>query len=330
MKKLLYSFLVVILSAGLLAGCGAASSQTGQDDRISIVCTTFPQYDWVREIVGNNADAFEIVYLLEDGVDIHSYQPTAMDIAKMTDCDLLIYLGGESEEWVDEIVAQNADIQVVNMMEVLEDSLKTEEMVEGMQHEHHDGEQCDIEEHHHDEVVYDEHVWLSLRNAKSLVQEIATAVKALDDEDASVYEANAAAYLMELENLDAAYMKVVEEADIDTLLFADRFPFRYLLDDYAINYYAAFVGCSAETEASFETVAFLAGKLDELALKHVLILEKSDTRLADSIIGNCKSGNQDILVLDSIQSVSKAELAEGVTYLGLMQDNLDILKTALN
>lgn len=325
MKKLWYSILTVILCMGVLAGCGTAGTQQAQDDRISIVCTTFPQYDWVKTIIGDNADAFEVTYLLEDGVDIHSYQPTAMDIAKMTDCDLLIYLGGESEEWVDEIVAQNVDIQVINMMTALDGALKTEKMVEGMQHEHHEEE-----EHHHDEVVYDEHVWLSLRNAVTLVKVITEAIMDLDAKNAFVYETNATAYLMELENLDAAYAKAVAEAGTDTLLFADRFPFRYLLDDYAINYYAAFVGCSAETEASFETVAFLAGKLDELSLQHVLILEKSDTRLADSIIQNSQGKNQDILVLDSIQSVSKAELAEGTTYLSIMQENLEVLKTALN
>lgn len=329
MKKYVYTILALILCVGLLTGCGAAQ---GQDDKISIVCTTFPQYDWVKEIIGEKSEVFEVTYLLEAGVDIHSYQPTAMDIAKITDCDLLIYLGGESEEWVEEIIAQNtnSDKKVISLLECLGDAVKMEVMVEGMQHEHHDAEHCDIEEHHHEEDVYDEHVWLSLRNAASVVRNITEAIVTLDGENATVYEANATAYLMELENLDAAYTKVVAEAGTDTLLFADRFPFLYLLDDYGINYYAAFVGCSAETEASFETVAFLAEKLDTLALKHVLILEKSDTRLADSIIKNAKSGNQDILVLNSIQSVSGTEIAQGVTYLGIMQENLAVLTAALN
>lgn len=331
MKRFLYTVFIMVFSMGIITGCGA---QNVKDDRISIVCTTFPQYDWVREIIGEHEDRFDITYLLESGVDIHSYQPTAMDIAKITDCDLLIYLGGESEEWVEEVITQNAnsDMQVIEMMECLGDAVKPEVMVEGMQHDHvhHDGEHCDIEEHHHDEDVYDEHVWLSLRNAGVLTKHITAAIMTLDAEYASEYEINANTYLMELENLDAAYEEAVAQAKTDTVLFADRFPFRYLLDDYAINYYAAFIGCSAETEASFETVAFLAEKLDELSLQHVLILEKSDTRLADSIIKNAKSGNQDVLVLNSIQSVSKTELSKGVTYLGLMQENLQILKTALN
>ncbi len=334
MKKIIYSILTVILCMGVLAGCGVTSAQQGADERIRIVCTTFPQYDWVREIIGEHTDRFEVTYLLEAGVDIHSYQPTAMDIARITDCDLLIYLGGESEEWVEEVISQNAnsDMQVISMLESLGDKVKLEAMVEGMQHdhEHHDGEHCDIEEHHHDEEGYDEHVWLSLRNAGVIVKYIAEAIMTLDVENASVYETNATAYLMELENLDAAYEEVIAQAKIKTVLFADRFPFRYLLDDYAINYYAAFIGCSAETEASFETVAFLAEKLDELSLQHVLILEKSDTRLADSIIKNAKSGNQDILVLNSIQSVSGAEIAEGATYLGMMQENMEVLTQALN
>ncbi|MBE5876307.1 MAG: zinc ABC transporter substrate-binding protein [Lachnospiraceae bacterium] len=331
MKRFLYTVFIMVFSMGIITGCGA---QNVKDDRISIVCTTFPQYDWVREIIGEHEDRFDITYLLESGVDIHSYQPTAMDIAKITDCDLLIYLGGESEEWVEEVITQNAnsDMQVIEMMECLGDAVKPEVMVEGMQHDHvhHDGEHCDIEEHHHDEDVYDEHVWLSLRNAGVLTEHITAAIMTLDAEYASEYEINANTYLMELENLDAAYEEAVAQAKTDTVLFADRFPFRYLLDDYAINYYAAFIGCSAETEASFETVAFLAEKLDELSLQHVLILEKSDTRLADSIIKNAESGNQDVLVLNSIQSVSKTELSKGVTYLGLMQENLQILKTALN
>ncbi len=331
MKKFIYTVFIMVLTMSILTGCGA---QTAKDDRISIVCTTFPQYDWVREIIGDKSDRFQVTYLLEAGVDIHSYQPTAMDIAKITDCDLLIYLGGESEEWVEEVITQkaNPDMQVIEMLECLGDAVKLEAVVEGMQHdhEHHDGEHCDIEEHHHDEAVYDEHVWLSLRNAQVLTKTIASVIMDLDMENASVYEENATVYLMELENLDAAYAKAVAEAKTDTVLFADRFPFRYLLDDYEIQYYAAFVGCSAETEASFETVAFLAEKLDALSLEHVLILEKSDTRLADSIINSAKSSKQDILVLNSIQSVSGTEIAEGATYLGMMQENLEVLAKALN
>lgn len=331
-KRFIYSVIAVVLMMGLLTGCGAFGAQRVQDDKVSIVCTTFPQYDWVKEIIGEKTDRFQVTYLLEAGVDIHSYQPTAMDIAKLTDCDLLIYLGGESEDWVEEIVAQNTDIEVLSLLDCLGDSIKTEVIVDGMQHEHehHDDEACEIEEHHHEEEEYDEHVWLSLRNACKVTEKIAEKIKVLDAENAEVYQANANAYLMELENLDAAYAKAVEEASTDTLLFADRFPFRYLVDDYAIQYYAAFVGCSAETEASFETVAFLAEKLDELSLKHVMILEKSDTRLADSIIKNAKSGGQDILVLNSIQSVSGAEIIEGVTYLSIMQENLEVIKMALN
>ena len=348
--------MVLTMCGGMFVGCGNSGNQvaagSNEDtttlDQLSIVCTTFPQYDWVQEILGDKADQYDLTLLLDDGVDLHSYQPTAEDIAKISGCDVFIYVGGESDGWVDDALkeATNKEMQVINMLEVLGDSVKEEELVEGMQghdheheHEHEEGEEThdheheegeEAHEHEHEEgPEYDEHVWLSLKNAQVLTEQIEKALAKVDSENASVYEANAKAYGEQLAKLDADYQAAIDGAGQKTVLFGDRFPFRYMVDDYGIEYYAAFVGCSAETEASFETITFLSGKVDELSLPAVLVIDNSDQKIAKAIIENTTSKNQAILEMDSMQSVTDKEVADGYSYLKAMEGNLETLKQAL-
>ena len=307
----------------------ADADSTAENDKISVVSTIFPEYDWVREIVGGEADRYELTMLLDNGVDLHSYQPTAQDIAKISDCDLFVYVGGESDGWVDDALknATNKDMQVINLLDVLGNSVKEEEVVEGMQAEEEDeGSESEEEEG----TEYDEHVWLSLKNAKVLCTAIADALKTLDPDHAESYETNENAYREKMEKLDTEYQQMVDQANRKTVLFGDRFPFRYLVDDYGLTYYAAFVGCSAESEASFETITFLANKMDELNLPCVLTIEGAKHKIAETIVENTKEKNQKICTMDSMQSTTSDDVQNGATYLKIMGDNLSVLQEALN
>ena len=327
MKKITALLLALFMLVGALAGCGK-QNDTNQTDKLSIVTTIFPEYDWVREILGEKADNAEITMLLDNGVDLHSYQPTADDIVKISDCDLFIYVGGESDEWVEDALrnAANGNMKVINLLEVLGDSVKTEEIVEGMQEEEHEHE--DAEEHEHEEEA-DEHVWLSLKNAKMLVRVISKALQELDPDNKDIYAANADAYVKKLSALDAEYQTAVDAASNKTILFGDRFPFRYLVDDYGLRYYAAFVGCSAETEAGFETISFLAKRVDELKLPCVLTIEGAQHKIAETIVRNTTAKNQRVLTMDSMQSTTAKDVKNGTTYLSVMEKNLSVLKEAL-
>ena len=310
-----------ILSAVLIlfSLCACGGTKTTESDKIKVVCTVFPIYDWTKVIASDKA---EIIWLTENGTDMHSFQPSAADMVKIAECDVLIYIGGESDKWIDEAAKQyeNRDRVLVNLTALLGDSLKEEEHTEGMQEEHEQGE---------DETEYDEHVWLSLKNALLFTEAIADTLAEKDPENAEIYKENALGYTEKLNSLDGEYKTAVSAANNKTLLIADRFPFRYLTDDYALSYYAAFPGCSAETEASFETVAFLSSKIDELGLKYVIKTETAATKIAETVIANTKEKNQEILVLDSMQSVGSKDAEKGVTYLSVMEKNLETLKKAL-
>ncbi|WP_411703333.1 metal ABC transporter substrate-binding protein [Faecalibacterium prausnitzii] len=279
----------------------------------------------MREILGDKADHAEVTMLLDNGVDLHSYQPTADDIIKISDCDLFIYVGGESDGWVEDALkeATNKEMQVINLLDVLGEQVKEEEVVEGMEAEEEESED-------ENEPEYDEHVWLSLKNAETLCNAITDALEEIDPANKDAYAANAASYLEKLAALDGEYQTVADNAARKTVLFGDRFPFRYLVDDYGLSYYAAFAGCSAETEASFETISFLAGKVDELRLPCVLTIEGAQHKIAETIVQNTAEKNQSILTLDSMQSTTSTDVANGTTYLSVMESNLDVLKQALN
>ncbi len=331
MKKLLSVLLLFVFAFGFLTGCGTAQAEeSSPTPELRVVTTIFPIYDWVMHVLGDQAGNADVTMLLDSGVDLHSYQPSADDIISISTCDLFIYVGGESDEWVEDALqeATNKNMVVINLMEILGDSVKEEEVVEGMEHDHdHDHEED--HDHGHEEVEYDEHIWLSLKNAAVLCRAISDALGQIDSAGAARYGANADAFIEELNTLDAQYQKAVDAAVHHTLLFGDRFPFRYLADDYMLDYYAAFVGCSAETEASFETIIFLAGKLDELGLPAVLQIESADGNIARTVVENSQSRDQQILTMDSMQSTTAKDVADGADYLSIMETNLDVLKAAL-
>lgn len=334
LKRIFAVFFCLLLAAGILGGCGKAASSSAPapsalqsgNKPLKIVTTIFPEYDWVREILGDKADHAEVTMLLDNGVDLHSYQPTADDIIKISDCDLFIYVGGESDGWVEDALkeATNQNMKVINLLDVLGEQVKEEEVVEGMEGE--EEEEADEEEG----PEYDEHVWLSVKNAGTLCNAITDALEEIDPANKDTYAANAASYLEKLAALDGEYQTVVDNAARKTVLFGDRFPFRYLVDDYGLSYYAAFAGCSAETEASFETISFLAQKVDELKLPCVLTIEGAKHKIAETIVQNTAEKNQSILTLDSMQSTTSTDVANGTTYLSVMESNLDVLKQALN
>ena len=324
MKKLISAVLAIVMAAGMTACSADLSGKKG----ISIVTTIFPEYDWVNNILGENPAGADVSLLMHSGVDLHSYQPSAEDALKVSGCDVFVYVGGESDKWVDDMLksAVNKDMVVVNLMEVLKDSVVEEEEVEGMQEEEHHE---DHEEGEEEEVEYDEHVWLSIKNAEVVCDAIADAIKKVDSENASVYDKNLADYKAKLGELDGKYKSAIESCSKDTLVFGDRFPFRYLVDDYSIKYYAAFPGCSADSEASFDTIIFLAGKVEELSLKYVITIDANDGRIAKSIIDSTKSKDQQTLTLNSLQSISDADLQNGVNYLSVMESNLEVITEAL-
>lgn len=499
MKKYISLLIAAVMAICCLAGCSQKNSDnsTENETELKVVTTIFPEYDWVRQIAGDQISNIDLTMLLDNGVDLHSYQTTADDIMKISDCDIFVYVGGESDEWVEDALkeAVNKDMQVINLLEVLKDTVKIEEATPGMQAEggHNHGYshfadsdvqdrslsdwsgdwqsvypyvldgtldqvmekkaesgrktaeeykesyiasyETDIEkisidgnmitytrkdgtstatydsegfyirhkddgskqvrykyqkasgdadaptyivfsdhnissaepEHfhlyfgedgfdslveegkhfptfypasligteiademlEHEEKEYDEHVWLSLKNAETLCKAIAEALEKADPANKDMYDANLTAYEEKLASLDTSYQDVVKDAPQKTLLFGDRFPFRYLVDDYGLSYYAAFAGCSAESEASFETISFLAEKVDELGLKYVMTIEKSDQKIAKTIIENTRDKNQSILTLDSMQSTTSEDVANGTTYLSVMESNLNVLKKAL-
>ena len=332
------------------------SIEKGNSNKISIVCTTFPQYDWVKNILGEEAERFYVTLLLDNGVDMHSYQPAVKDIATAGSSDLFIYVGGESDTWVEDALkeAKNKDLKAINLMETLDNFVKEEEVVEGMPeerkslgHSHEKSskekqEQTQKESHENSQEIngqkeaadeepeYDEHIWLSIRNAEIMVKNIEKAIEQLDSDNAKVYQNNAENYIKKLDTLDKQYANTIQNAKYKAILFGDRFPFRYMADDYDLKYYAAFAGCSAETMAGFETVTFLAKKADELRLPVILTIENSDGRIAEAVKSNTTKKNQKILAMNSLQSVTKEQIADGITYLQVMQENLSVLSEALN
>lgn len=320
LKQILCLMLALCICVGLFAGCGRKKD----DGRLTIVVTVFPVYDWVRNLLGDRAGEVELVLLEDSGADMHNFQPTIEDIYKISTCDLFVYIGGESDNWVTDTLraAENKHMVAVGLLAELGTAAREEEEPDGPGSEH---------DHEHEEVTeYDEHVWLSVKNAKLLCPVLAEKLAQVDAEHAETYRANCAAYAKQLDELDAAFEQAVSEAPGRTVLFADRYPFLYLIKDYGLTAYAAFSGCSAETEASFDMISFLVGKLDGLGLKHILVLEGSTYRIANTIISESAAKDADILEMDSMQSVTPKQISAGTNYLAIMQKNLEVLKQALS
>ncbi len=320
LRRLFFIAAAAAAAALVLTGC---SSHSGNSGKLNIVCVSFPEYDWTRQIVGSS-DGAEVTYLLGSGIDLHNYQPSAKDIMTISDCDIFMYVGGESDSWAKDALKEvnSKDTKVIKLMDVLGQSVKEEEHKEGMEPEEEDG--------HHNEPEYDEHVWLSLKNAEVICNEICDVLCEKDSANADTYRENLRSYTEKLDALDGEYSEMADSAETRTILFGDRFPFRYLCDDYDIDYYAAFAGCSAETAASFETVAKLSEKLNEKKLDTVFIIENSDDSIARSIISNSGRSGVSIETLNSIQSVTQKDIDNGATYLSIMETNLGTLKKVLD
>ena len=314
-----------------------AESKSEETKKLNIVTTIFPAYDWVKQIVGDNKNV-EISFLIDKGVDLHSYQASAADIAKITDSDLFVYVGGESDGWAEDIIKENPNLKYINMVDSIGEAALAEELVEGMQDEEehdHEGEEHANEEgeHAHEEGEHedgeeeiDEHVWLSIKNAETIVSAIEAKLAEIDPDNKAEYEKNANDYLAKLDELDKEYKDTLSSIQNKTIIVGDRFPFRYLVNEYGIKYYAAFKGCDAGSEASFETVKFLANKMDELNMSDIFIIDGSKGDLAKTIVDNTKDKNAKVLVLDSMQSTKSSDNA---SYLDIMKKNLEVLKEVL-
>lgn len=317
MKKLLICISVICLLILPLTACSETQPENNTDNApVSIVTTIFPVYDWVKNITGSDNG---VIYLDGNGTDMHSFEPTAQDIIRLSQADIFICIGGVSDEWVDAAVSSsgNKNLTVLKLIDIT--GGLAEESVDGMQ----------TDEHHHDADTseLDEHIWLSVRNAKKCVDAITENLCRINPSDKEVYLKNADIYINKLTDLDNRFLQITNSASNKTLLFADRFPFRYFAEDYGIDYYAAFPGCSAESEASFETLTFLIEKTKELQLGYIIVLENSDGRLAATIADETGAA---ILTLNSCQSITEKEISDGKTYLSVMEENLAILTEALS
>ncbi|MDR1144275.1 MAG: metal ABC transporter substrate-binding protein [Spirochaetaceae bacterium] len=300
----------ILIVLGIFTGC-EKKPEPGQN--ISVVTTIFAPYDFVRAIAGDRA---EVTMLLKPGAESHSYEPTPQDIISIRNSDIFIYVGGESDEWVDQVLESmdDAEMRIITLMDCVD--LVEEEIVEGMEEE----------EEEEEGIAYDEHVWTSPANAKRMVEKISAALSDADPDNAGFYRANTDAYIGELDALDAAFRSVTDQAKRRTLVFGDRFPFRYFTDAYDLSYFAAFPGCSTETECSAATVAFLIDKVKAEQIPVVFHIEFSNGSIADTI---CEATEARKRMLHSAHNVSRDELAAGTTYLDIMNRNAEVLREAL-
>ena len=314
MKKLIAFILAGVMLILALSSCGNIQN----NDKKKIVVTIFPEYDWVVNVLGDLKDNYEVTLLMKNGTDLHNYQPTADDMVKISNCDLFVYVGGESDFWVANALLNpmNKNRKTINLMEILGSNVLEEDLEEESEEDE-------------EETEYDEHVWLSLLNAELFVKEISSVLSKIDNDNSKKYSDNANKYAEKLKDLHNQFATAVSSSSKNTLVFGDRFPFRYLCKSYGITYYAAFEGCSADVEASFDTIISLAEKLDEFDLNYIIKIESSDNSLPETIINSSKNKNRTILTLDSMQSVSEKDIKSGITYLSIMQSNLEVLKTAL-
>ena len=321
LKRILPAIIALLM---LLTGCTPEPDAAG----FTVITTIFPAYDFARTIAGNNG---EVRMLLSPGAEAHSYEPTPRDMIDIQNCDLFIYAGGENEAWVTDMLSslEIDNGKVIAMLDTV--TPLCEEMVEGMEthahdhdHDHEHGEACGHD--HHDTQGYDEHVWTSPRNAAVIARAIGDRLCALDPANASLYTARCDAYTARLNGLDADFRALVNGAARHTLVFADRFPVRYFTEEYGLDYCAAFPGCSADTEPSAATVAFLIDKVKEENIPVVFSIELSNGRLAAAV---AEATGAKVLTFTSCHNLTKEEFESGATYISLMEQNLANLQEAL-
>ncbi|GHU71575.1 high-affinity zinc uptake system binding-protein ZnuA [Clostridia bacterium] len=317
MKKYTALLISIVLLMASIVLTGFALAENPK--KLNVIATIFAPFDFARAVAGDNAD---VSMLLQPGAESHSYEPTPRDIIKIQNCDVFIYVGGESDKWVSDILSSmdTSHMRIVTLMDCVE--AVEEEIVEGMQEE--DEDEVETEEH---EPEYDEHVWTSPRNAKLIVQKISDALSEADPTNAEAYESNTTAYLAELDELDAEFIDVVGTARRKTIVFGDRFPFRYFADAYDLTYFAAFPGCATETEASAATVKFLIDKINAEGIPTIFHIELSNEKMPDAI---AEATGAKVALLHACHNISKSDFEAGVTYLDLMRANAEALREALN
>ncbi len=297
------------------------SSESSDSRRLSIVVTNFPEYDFAHQIVQDNAD---VTMLLKPGAESHTYDPTPEDIITIQNSDMFVYVGGDSDEWVNDVLS-SMDQSHMNIFRLM-DAVETvpEELVEGMEEEAEEEESAEDGE---EEVELDEHVWTSPVNAMTIVRKMSETLETLDPANKDAYEKNASDYISELSDLDKEFQDVVSSSKRKEIIVGDRFPFRYFCDEYGLSYYAAFPGCSTDTQASAKTVAFLIDKVKSDEIPVVFHIELSNEEMCNSIAEATGAKSE---LLNAVHNVSDEDFKNGVTYVSLMKHNVEVLKEALN
>lgn len=318
-KRVLCTFLAMAL---LLSGCGAQGSE--ENGRLQVVCSLFPYYDFVRAIGGEHVNA---TLLVPAGRETHSFEPTPLDVITMSQADVLVYNGGESEYWVDETLDAAGDeigltLRLMDHADALEEEIAEGMEVSGHHHAHREHE----EDAHHHEITYDEHIWTSPVGAKELCRAICEALCQADSVHADVYRANLEQYLAQLDALDDAFRSAVSDAQRRTLVFGDRFPLLYFCKTYGLDYRAAFHGCAGDTEPSLSTLKYLIDKVSAEGIPVVYTIELSSQKIAAAI---AETTGAQVRTFHSCQTVSRAEFDTGATYLDLMWQNVAVLKEGL-
>ena len=318
MRKRLFAVLLALtLAAGL---CGCADRQRAEDGRLQVVCSVFPYYDFARQIGGDDVD---VTLLVAAGKETHSFEPTPLDVITLSQADVFLYNGGESEAWVDDILSAAGENIAVTLPLMPQVSALAEEWAEGMEGAH---DEHDHETHDSDDIEYDEHVWTSPVLAKALCQAICDALCQADPAHREGYQARLTDYLAQLDGLDAAFREVVEAGHRRLLVFGDRFPLLYFCKEYGLDYRAAFHGCASDTEPSLATLKYLIDKVEDEEIPVVYTIELSSRKVADAI---AETTGAKVLTFHSCQTVSRTEFDGGATYLSLMEQNVEALREGL-
>ncbi len=316
MKKLITGILAAAMLLSI-SGCVAVEAPDAEQ-KLSVITTIYPAYDFARQVFGDTAD---VTLLLKPGTESHTYDPSAKDIVNINNCDLFIYNGGESDQWVSSILDGADDINTLRMMDVVE--LREEEHTEGMQTEHDHEEH----EHEHEEDVYDEHIWTSPRNAIDIVSAVAAKACAISPENSDIYNQASGDYITQMLSLAVSFDALLADEE-RYFIFGDRFPLLYFFEEYDLNYYAAFPGCGSNVEPSAQTISFLLEKLGgEDVIPAVFTIELSNGQIADTL---AEDSGLPVYEFHACHNITADDFAAGETYVSLMERNYETLKTVLS
>ena len=314
-SKLLLIFVVSIFGIVSLTGC---NKKQETQDKLTIVSTNFPGYDFARAITMDNTKV-KVKMLLKPGAESHTFEPTPEDIKTIKNSDIFIYVGGDSDEWVDDILSDidTDKTKIIKLIDLVD--AKEEVTTEGME--------SDEEEESEEDAELDEHVWTSPKNAIEIINKLKKEIINIDSDEKNNLESNANNYVNKLNDLDTEFKSIVKTAKRKEIIVGDRFPLRYFADEYGLSYYAAFPGCSEQTEASAKTISFLANKVKEDKIPVVLKIELSSGNIANTI---AKETNTKVLEFNSAHNISQSDFDAGTTYVDIMTKNAEVLKEALN